>query len=109
MDVADEIWDSSNMGYRQLKHGIPLDPSISLCILDFKNILGRYGQLYIYIHTETTEVSDYDQLEFLHTTPVSDFRVEHLNPILLRVSVYLVANYPRLVSGLVHPSYKWDK
>ena len=21
---------------------------------------------------------------------------------------YLVANYPRLVSGLVHPSYKWD-
>ena len=64
---------------------------------------------YIYIPTETTEVSDYDQLEFLHTTPVSDFRVEHLNPILLRVSVYLVANYPRLVSGLVHPSYKWDK
>ena len=22
---------------------------------------------------------------------------------------YLVANYPRIVSGLVHPSYKWDK
>ena len=21
---------------------------------------------------------------------------------------YLVANYPRIVSGLVHPSYKWD-
>ena len=22
--------------------------------------------------------------------------------------LYLVANYPRIVSGLVHPSYKWD-
>jgi hypothetical protein len=54
----------------------------------------NYIYIHIYIHTETTEVSDYDQLEFLHTTPVSDFQVEHLNPVFLRVSVYLVANYP---------------
>ena len=25
----------------------------------------------------------------------------------LGIGTYLVANYPRLVSGLVHPSYKW--